>query len=267
MNGLMFVNVELTSKCNKDCWICGRRERDKKLGATNNFKYGNMEFFMVYKIASQIPRGTIVQLHNNGEPLLYPYFGHALALFQHCRTGIVTNGKLLVEKADEIIGCLDCLSVSIFENDPEQQEQYLILNEFLKLKKERKPYVTLRFIGNVDEKKYEHFNLQPVHRVIHKPKGSIDYKYEPPVPEIGVCWDLLTHLSIDRHGNISPCVRFDPNGELCLGNIQDISLKDVWFGEKRKKLLNAQFSGKRNELPYCGKKCEYWGIPVDNRKG
>ncbi|KKM86916.1 hypothetical protein LCGC14_1274260, partial [marine sediment metagenome] len=51
--------------------------------------------------------------------LLYPRFGDAVQCFKHCTTSIVTNGKLLIEKADEIIDNLDILSISIIENDVE----------------------------------------------------------------------------------------------------------------------------------------------------
>ena len=45
----------------------------------------------------------MVQLHNNGEALLYPRFGEAAKLFKNQITNIVTNGKLLVEKSEDII--------------------------------------------------------------------------------------------------------------------------------------------------------------------
>jgi hypothetical protein len=48
----------------------------------------------------------VVQFHNNGEPTLYPYLEGALSLFWHCIRQFNTNGKLLVEKAYEIIGNL-----------------------------------------------------------------------------------------------------------------------------------------------------------------
>ena len=79
--GLANVNVELTSRCNKNCWMCGRRkvERDYPELA---LKYGDMDFRLVRKIARQLPPNVVVQLHNNGEALLYPRFGDAVKLFR-----------------------------------------------------------------------------------------------------------------------------------------------------------------------------------------
>ena len=99
--GFSTINVELTNRCNKNCWMCGRRERENLYGDVYN---KDMDFDLVKLIAKQIPFTSIVHLHNNGEGLLYPRFGDAARLFHRQIVNIVSNGKLLVEKANEIIG-------------------------------------------------------------------------------------------------------------------------------------------------------------------
>ena len=79
-NGLTTVNVELTSRCNKNCWMCGRRKVERDYPELI-LKYGDMDFDLVTKIAEQLPPNIVVQLHNNGEALLYPRFGEAVKLF------------------------------------------------------------------------------------------------------------------------------------------------------------------------------------------
>ena len=79
-------------------------------------------------------------------------------------------------------------------------------------------------------------------------------------PEIGVCLDLLTHLAIDRYGNISLCVRFDPEGKLRLGNVSEISLTDAWQSLKRIGYIDKHIDQKRDECPGCNN-CDYWGVP------
>lgn len=264
LEGLANLNIELTSRCNKKCWMCGRRERDRLYG---DLQYGDMDFELVKKIAAEVPSGIVVQLHNNGEALLYPRFGEAALLFRKkgCVTNIVTNGKLIIEKADEIIGNLCTMSISVFENDSEAAEQYELIKEFLKIKGKKEPYTTLRMIGDVDRSQYESLGLLMISRTLHAPCGSVKYKREPTIPEIGVCWDFLTRLAIDRYGNVSVCVRFDPKGELRLGNIRYQTLRCLWNCEKRMKMKRLHCVGKRSEIPYCGDKCEYWGVPIANR--
>ncbi len=258
---LTSINIELTNKCNKNCWMCGRRKIDREYPEIS-LKYGDMNFELVKKISRQIPPRIVVQLHNNGEPLLYPYFGEAVELFKKNITNIVTNGKLLVQKADEIIDKLDTLSISVFENDEESEEQYQIINEFLKIKKSQKPFTSLRLIGSVDDKKYKKFNILIIRRVLHSPLGSFNYrKLNPTVPEIGICLDFLNHLAIDRMGDISICVRLDPKKLGVIGNINDKTLSEIWNSEKRLEWKKYHIQGQRDKVPLCSF-CHYWGVPT-----
>jgi len=264
LNALANINIELTSKCNKLCKICGRVRRRKEFPED----YGDMDFELVKKISEQVPDGIMVQLHNNGEPLLYPRFGDAVKLFKNHITSITTNGKLIVEKAEEIINNLNSISISIIQDDPEAEEQLKLIEKFIGIRGViiPSPIIVLRFVGNVDELKYKDLlNMNGViraKRVIHLPNGSIEYTHLPTIPEFGICVEFLRHLAIDRHGNCSCCVRFDPLGELRLGNIKYLTLEEIWNGEKRMKMFKLHVSGRRNEIPYCGYKCHFYGIPI-----
>lgn len=262
MNSLSVVNVELSSVCDKNCWMCGRRKRDREQGGED---YGFMEYKTAVKIAEQLPPNIIVQLHNNGEALLHPFLGKMLKLFKKNITNIVSNGKNLVDKANDLIDNLDILTISIIQNDDYSESilQYNQLKSFLKLKGDRKPNVILRFLGIVDEEKYKIFNLLHVNRVLHIPDGSRQYTKKPTIPEHGICLDLLSHLAIDRHGNVSVCVRFDKEKELVLGNINHSTLDELWNSEKRLNMIKLHKEGKRADVPYCGNKCEYYGCPTN----
>lgn len=180
-NGLTNVNIELTNRCNKNCWMCGRRKVERDYPELV-LDYGDMDFDLLEKISREVPERIVVQLHNNGEPLLYPRFGEAAKLFKNNITNIVTNGKLLLEKKDEIIDNLDTLSVSVFEDDTEADEQYSIIEEFLSLKGDKRPFTTLRLIGNVDRSRYEKLGSQIITRTLHKQMGSFGYRKEPTIP-------------------------------------------------------------------------------------
>jgi MoaA/NifB/PqqE/SkfB family radical SAM enzyme len=261
LNALAVINIELTSRCNKNCWMCGRRRVDREFPELA-MDYGDMEFGLLEKIAPQIPEGIVVQFHRDGEALLYPRFGEAVKLFPRHIRNIVTNGKLLVEKADEVIGNLETLSISIFERDEEAEAQRDLMREFLALKKDAKPFVTLRLIGDVDQKPYEEFNQMLVRRVLHASMGSFNYaKRTPAIPEIGICWDFLQHPCINRKGDLSICVRFDPGGCGVLGSLHENSLEELWNGSKRREWKNLHVRGGRSAVPLCAK-CEYWGVPI-----
>ncbi len=259
MDGLARINIELTSRCNKACWMCGRRQIEKD---NLNIEWGDMPFDMLIRIAYQLPIHVVVQLHNNGEPLLYAKLGKAIRLFKHQITALDTNGKLLVRQADEIIDNLDSLSLSVFERDDEAEEQYEIFEKFMKIKGNRKPMIVVRVMGDVDISRYKQYDVIVARRLIHSPMGSFNYlKKSPTVPETGICQDFLHHLAIDRFGDVSMCVRFDPNRLGVFGNINRENLEDVWNGKLRREWLNKHIEGKRKDIPLCSI-CDYWGVPT-----
>jgi radical SAM protein with 4Fe4S-binding SPASM domain len=260
-NGLTTVNIELTNRCNKDCWMCGRRKVERNYPELA-LKCGDMNFDLVKSISRQLPPDIVVQFHDNGEPLLYPKFYQAISLFKKQIKCVDTNGKLIVEKADEIIGNLDTMTISTFENDKEVEEQYGLIRQFLKLKKSRKPNVVIRCLGNVDIKRYEKLGCIIVTRILHSPMGSYNYKRKnPTVPEIGICLDFLNHMVIKRDGRVAMCVRFDPKGLGIIGNCTKQSLVDIWNGDKRTRWLRFHIKGQRNKIPLCSY-CEFWGVPT-----
>lgn len=263
LNGLAVVNIELTSRCNKvpGCWMCGRRklERDHP----ELVDWGDMPYELVEKIAKQVPSGIVVQFHNNGEPLLYPRLADALELFQYDILCFNTNGKLLLEKAEEIIDRLDCLTLSVHEDDPDIDQQHEIMTRFWAMKGSRKPQVIYRLLGKVDAEPWEQHHLKGIicRRVLHDPMGSFGYKKTPTIPEIGICLDLLTHMAIDRYGKVSICVRFDPERKGVIGDANTTTLEDIWNGEPRQEWLKLHIQGRRGEVPLCAA-CEFWGISV-----
>jgi len=260
-NGLLVVNVELTTRCNKNCWMCGRRKIEREHPEIA-IKYGDMDFELVRSIAQQLPDNIVVQFHDNGEPLLYPRFGEAIRLFKKQIKCTDTNGKLLLEKADEIINGLDTLTISTFENDEDADEQYEIVKKFLELKGDRPPNVIIRCLGDVDLERYKKLGCIIATRILHSPLGSFNYKKRnPTVPEIGICLDLLSHMVIKNDGRVAICVRFDPKGLGIIGDCTKTPLVNIWNNPTRKEWLRYHVQGKREKVPLCSK-CEFWGVPT-----
>lgn len=261
MTGLSNINIELTSRCNKvpGCPMCGRR----KLERMKQTDWGDIPFGLLSDIARQIPPGVVVQLHNNGEPMLYHLLREAVGLFKHNIVSFNTNGILLVERAKEIIGLLDTLVVSVVENDELADQQYENVLKFMELKKDAKPLVVFRLLGDVRRDLVERYKTMGIiaTRILHDPMGSRNYEKKVTVPEIGVCLDLLHHMAIDRHGKVSLCVRFDPAGLGVIGDANVERLEDIWNGPKRKDVIWRHLQGQRSLVPLCST-CDYWGVPI-----
>ncbi len=261
-NGLYCVHLELTSRCNKNCWMCGRRKIDREYQEIS-INYGDMDYELINKIAEQMPEGVVVQFHNNGEPLLYPRFGDAIRLFKNQIKCMDTNAKLVVEKAGEIIENLDTMTISIIENDPEADEQYELVKEFLKIKGDRKPRMIYRCLGDVETERWRELDGVIATRILHNPLGSFKYKKNPTVPEIGICLEILNHMAISRIGKVSVCVRFDPKGLGIIGDINTTPLVDIWQSAQRKAWIKCHIEGKRDKIPLCSY-CDFWGVPTGN---
>lgn len=264
LNGLLIVNIELSSRCNKVCFCCGRRKLKKNYPELA--KWGDIDFDLLKIISDQLPDNIVIQFHNNGESLLYPRFGEAIRLFDRQIKCMDTNAKLLIEKADEIIDNLDTLTISVIEDDPEAEEQFMIVNEFLKIKENRKPFMIYRLLGSIDkniEKEYSKLQGLIAKRILHNPMGSFDYSNskKPAIPEIGICLDLLSHLVIDRYGDVYPCVRFNPFKENLLGNVRENTLEEMWNGDLRQFLISKHIKGNRDCSPLCSK-CQFYGVPT-----
>ncbi len=259
-NGLYCIHLELTSRCNKNCWMCGRRKIDKEYPEIA-INYGDMDFELVKKISEQVPEGIVVQFHNNGEPLLYPKFGEAVSLFKNQIRCVDTNAKLIVEKADEIINNLDTITISVIEKDPKGFEQYELVKRFLEIKGDRKPNIIYRCLGDVHTESWEKLDGIIATRILHSPLGSFKYKKKPTVPEIGICLEILNHMAINRFGEVSICVRFDPKGLGIIGDANSTPVVDVWQGSQRKEWVKYHIEGKRNRIPLCSY-CDFWGVPT-----
>jgi hypothetical protein len=257
LNGLACINIELTSRCNKHCWCCGRRKIEREYP---EIEWGDMPYEMVEEIATMVTPGVVVQFHNNGDPLLYPDLGRALDCYKSNIRCFNSNGKLLLDRLDEIVGKLETLTISVIQDDPEGEEQYGIVREFIRVQAGRSPRLIFRLLGRVDRGRWEALPGTVVTRVLHAPEGSFGYVKPVTVPEIGVCLDLLSHLAIDRFGNISLCVRFDPEGHLRIGNIATMTLEQAWYSAWREGYIQAHLAGLRKTLPGC-KDCDYWGVP------
>lgn len=259
-NGLTTINIELTNKCNKNCWMCGRRKIDRDFPELA-LNYGDMDFELVKSIAEQLSDAIVVQLHNNGEPLLYPKFKEAAKLFKRQIRCVDTNGILLLERASDIIGNLETLTISTFENDEESEKQQAIIEKFLKIKKERKPNVIIRCLGKVDVERYKKYGCIIVTRILHSPMGSFKYTKNPTVPEIGICLDLLNHMAIRTDGKVSICVRLDPKGVGIIGDCLTTPLSEIWNSKKRREWIKNHIENKRKLVPLCNT-CEFWGVPT-----
>jgi len=270
MNGISTVNIELTSRCNKDCWMCGRRKYEAD---GIDLDPGDMDYRTLMNILPHLEPGMLVQLHWNGEPTLFHILGDVARAVRRrgCIVSMNTNALLLGDRWHE---CTDLHSVacSIIQNDKaenweRQSEQTLRFLEESESKGST-TIVVLRLLGRINPMYYEAITdrkwshrVKVATRVLHAPEMSRSYQRRPTMPEAGICLDMLHHIAIDRYGYVYPCVRFNPYGINKLGNVNETPLDRIVNGEKRRFMIDQHAMGLRNSVQLCSA-CHYWGCPT-----
>lgn len=258
LSGLSQINIELSAKCLKRtlCSFCFHQQ-------STDLTFGDMDFELLESIRHDLTPGSLtVQMHRDGDPLSYPQLGNALDLFAGGGfiRSIVTHGETLYERADELIGRCESVTVSVFGSDPDADVQFESVSKFLEVKGSRSPRVLIKVVGACNVSRY--FGLPILYRKLHTEQNDRYVKSIPMLPESGVCNDFLSKPAVAWNGRVYQCVRFDDKEDGYLGSLYEQTLDEIWNGVRRKQWLAAHVAGKREEAnPRCAK-CTYYGIPV-----
>lgn len=135
------INLFITEECNFNCPMC--HVRDARLKKKTRLSYANLR--QVFDEAASYSSSFQI---TGGEPLLHPQIGEIIAYLTRKRIvkGLVTNGLLLDEKAEEVIKLgLDFLAISL--DGPDEETQYkrgLVKGSFKKVVKGIKKAISLR---------------------------------------------------------------------------------------------------------------------------
>jgi radical SAM protein with 4Fe4S-binding SPASM domain len=229
----------------------------------NDGMWGEMDFALVEKAAAELPPNITVIFHHDGEPLEYPRFGEAIRLFKNQIRSMNTNGRLLLERSNDIIGEMDNIAISTFEGDPESEAQYNTVKDFLKLKGSRQPQVIIRHLGRVNSRRQAQFETLgiPVTLRAFRGKGvGVDYHAKSLIPDTGICLDFLSKLLIDHNGYVHICTLFTMDSAGIIGDFRKNTLDEIWNGQIRQAWLKLHRMGKRHMIPRCAA-CDYHGVP------
>jgi len=274
----LYIDVEPTNDCNFDCKFCVRQQMKREIG------YMNID--LIEKIAEQAERygSKGLRFLRWGEPLLNKHIVDFVKITKkhNLLTHITTNGSLLTKKiSKELIEAgLDSLIVS-FQGLDKNEYTNLRGNHYDRVVNNLKNFIEIRNkskVGNTwvhlsttvtdeteDEinsfkKKWENV-VDSVgvgytwFRRIKDKSGIKDYvERQKPLPHYFRCIEVMTKLSIDWDGSVSPCC-LDYDREMTVGNIKKDDLLDIWNSD----VVNAIrtiLSHKRQDLLKMCSVCE-----------
>jgi radical SAM protein with 4Fe4S-binding SPASM domain len=272
------IGVELTNNCNLCCQECqtgsGRMTRVK----------GFMDINLFDKIISELkPYIYYLSLNFQGESMMHPVFFSFLGRTREINTSLSTNGHFLsVENADKIVRSgLDRLVVSLDGMDQETYSSYrtggdlnTVLDGIRNIsganKRAGSPLkLEIQFLVNRGNENQIHsarqfalemkasFRLKSM-QIINSgnfekwlPSGSGYSRYMKKNGEYVIknqypnrCARLWLNPVITWDGKVVPCC-FDKDAEYIMGDLNEDTFRDIWYGPKYRIFRKSILSGRR----------------------
>ncbi len=266
------VRVENTNHCNANCITCTRELMKRPTGF--------MDMGLFRKIVDECAANRVrkLHLHNFGEPMLDKRLVEKIVYARKngIETRLFTNMSVMTEElASSLVEAgLGKIKISMDGNTPQTFEairrglsyERVVRNiELLLRERERQgkenPRIELVFVET--ERNYferEEFVRRWKHRVdgvhitsYHNWAGSLRKEgggrgRELPCPRI---WQTFTVL---WDGRVALCC-MDYNGDVVLGNLNEESIREIFNGEKLRRIREYHLQGRFHMIPIC-RDCE-----------
>ncbi len=263
------LRIETTNMCNANCITCPRDKMTRRLGV--------MKMDLYERVIWECARHKIkcMHLHNFGEPLLdkhicerirmakgsgIPYvkmFSNASLLTDENVIGLIESGL------DEIKISIDGHSKETFERVRRGLKYDQVVNNIsnvvqLKMKQEKtNPKIVLNFVktnetsGEVDafverwEGKVDKIDISGVHNwgINHFVQAKRLSMHKP-------CLRIWNTFTILWDGRVALCC-LDYDGQVILGHVEEQKIKEIWQGDKLKRIRRWHIQGNLDNIPIC----------------
>lgn len=271
------IIVEASATCNIRCDMCFQNSMKLKKIPGHTI----MDFNLFKKIIDEsVSEGVYsVKISWRGEPMLNEHYSDMILYAK--KRGVLeltslTNATLLTEDMSRSIidNGLDQLIVSM---DGATKETYEAVRKganfnkvvsnlegFLRMRgKSKKPFVRLQFTQSelnkhetrmfydrwaekVDEISISYaMDYDFVKDGVKKQRDNKDFQF--------TCPQLWYRLAIMSDGSVSPCC-LDVKGMMKLGNVNDMTIKEIWHSDYLNRLRGLHRNNKFHEIPLC-KEC------------
>lgn len=282
-NAPLHVDIEATNLCNLKCPMCFRTVKINNLNKDEIFESGYINFDLYKKIIDEAVEIGVysVKLNWMGEPLMHPRIADMISYAKQKGIEDVmlnTNAVLLTEKmSEEIIAAgLDKIFFSFDSPIKENYEKIRIganfentlnnIKKFMEIRNSKEKITCIaRTSMVVMENNKEEYNdyidlfSKIVDIVSHF--DCIDWNKEMDDEEGNykdsefICSQLWQRICITWDGQAMPCC-CDIDKKYILGNVKNNTLKELWNGDKFKKIRELH----KNSLWYKCSMCKKCGL-------
>jgi radical SAM protein with 4Fe4S-binding SPASM domain len=252
------IRIEINSDCNRRCLFCPRSKDDTRWKLNSEGRKELVDLKMTDELVYSILEQNVKQGFNASvgfdfynEPTLDP----RLLLFLekarelNCPTEIVTNGDTLKKDenyAREFFRRVGFTNISLYDyKDMEGRKKLIVwwknyLNS-LNISKNR-----YRLVG-------EYFNFGNRAGVVdRRDKFMGGAHLDSKAPLKASCRKIHSKMNIRYDGEVPICCE-DALVQHSLGNVNNNTLKEIWYGEKMKRATELLARGKRSEMNPCNK--------------
>ncbi len=274
------VMAEMTSKCNYLCRMCPQQDLKRPRMDMDGEVYRRV----IDEIDSYGIEG--IWLYHLGESLLHPEFRENVAhVTSKNNLGIVwmsTNGRYMDEQniravlgsnIDYVNFSAHAVSEEVYDTVAPPGNFDIVqgnLENFYEMKGidiPKKPFLHCQMIEQettkheVDafiKKHYKRAEIVSVNMLeyVNMPNNNYGMQQRERKPLESCLRVMRNDCFICSNGHVTLCDAAY-NGEIYLGSIHEQSLYDIWNGEKRKKILELNESGRMSEIEFCRSCTDY----------
>jgi len=281
------IGFEVTTKCNSLCIMCARREMDYIENRDMDFSILSK---VVDEMLALGKRNLNFYLTGLSEPLLYGKLPDAVSYVKgklpYSRVNTITNGIALNDDLSKqlIQNGLDHIMVSLNAGSRETYKWLCGVDRYAQVVDNILKFLAIRDSLNQSSPTVE-INLKITDATRNEIAPAIEFWKNRLLPTDSIttleilrfrdklavkeldsqhresdrypCFQLWSSIKLDIDGNIYPCCGkvlhpdYRAKSELCLGNIYETSLHEVYAGEKIKHIRNLHLKDKIAELPTC----------------
>ncbi|PKL84748.1 MAG: hypothetical protein CVV22_11205 [Ignavibacteriae bacterium HGW-Ignavibacteriae-1] len=270
------IGIEISSICNLSCVHCPPQTE------SSSPKHSMMDYDLFLKIIDEIDSvgKRRIALHKDGEPLIYPKIINVLERLKlnHEHEVYLTSNahklnksiseSILKNRVDIINFSLGAATEPFYKKVRGGNFGYVIKNiiAFLEMSEnyKTKPLIKIQIINlpefpeMAEELKLfkEFWSAYPVKIEewdkltwgLYDNSDSVSYRYP--------CYSLWNSMDINSDGTVSTCC-MDWKHELIIGNINTVSLREVWHSESLNNLRIAHKKDNGISIEQCAG-CNYW---------
>ena len=245
-----YVEIETINRCNGVCSFC---PVNKNADPRPYAKMSEETFKKIIDNLAELNFSGCISYYSNNEPLMdtriIEFIKYGVYKLPLCTHQILSNGTLLTEeKFQKFIDS----GLNNFHID--NYNDRLKMNPNIQNVYDKYASCDFRMSCSI--------SLRYQDQILSSRGGNAPNKSKPQKTINAHCYYPFSQLIIRADSGVSLCCN-DALGKITIGNVENQTLQDIWFGEKHINILKSIRDNKRNDIDVC-KGCDFVASKKDS---